>query len=298
MIVWLASYPRSGSLLLRQILYFTMNQPSYHLGSDVNEINGEYSRQIDGPLEEFVAQSAGARHPVLIKTHHHPSDQHPALYVVRDGRAAIASFLKFERTFSPDEQTTMLRLVVGDHYFGGWSEHYAAWHDRSQVPTILTLRYEALVDASAELLARIAAFIGYRGEIAPWVNPIEEWRARHPGIVGPGKRTWEPPREWTHVCDAIFWAMHGELMKQLGLDDGDRVAAPSDAVACALGEIVPLMSAAVARIRRLQEDCVAKEAVISELFRVCAERESAIKRLLADASTRAPLVEEMRQRRT
>lgn len=295
MIVWLASFPRSGSLLLRQILYYTMQQPSYHLGSDENEIDDEYSRRIERPLDEFVAESAQAAERVFVKTHHHPSDEHPAIYVVRDGRSTIASFLKFERTYSPDEANTMLSLVIGDHYYGGWSEHYRAWHDRAGVPT-LTLRYDELVDASPALLREIASFIGYDGPIAPWVNPIDEWRERHPGIVGQGRTAWEPPDEWTFVCDAVFWALHGELMKELELDDGRRALAPSDAVDALLRELLPLTATAVSRARELQKACAEKEEVISELARVCAEREAALGDAVADAKEKEALIQRMGRR--
>jgi len=186
----------------------------------------------------------------------------------------------------------MLHLILGDHHFGDWSTHYRAWHDRGGAAT-LTVRYDELVSAGPDLLKEIASFIGYEGAIAPWVNPIDEWRERHPGIVGQGKTVWEPPDEWTFVCDAVFWMLHGELMEELELDDGQRAAAPPDAVGRLLSELVPLTSTAINRISELKRACEEKEEVIAELARVCAERESAIARVAADAMEKESLIQQL-----
>lgn len=282
MIIWLASFPRSGNLLLRQILFQALRQRTYHMASDVNEIEGDYAREIEGGLEDFVARWSDSACTALVKTHDHPRDESPAIYVVRDGRAAIASFLRFERTFSPDVPKSMLDLIVGDHHYGGWSEHYRAWHRRS-APT-LTVRYENLVDPGPAVLRQLASFIGYDGEIGSWVNPIAEWRERHPTIVGEGKTSWEPPQEWTAVCDAVFWRLHGELMQELGFEW------PSDGAAATaadfLDELLPVAGGAVARMRELERACAEKEAVIAELSAACAEREAALSAAVEELGAR------------
>lgn len=299
MIFWLASYPRSGNLLLRQILYTTMGQPSHHSTSDANEIEGSYSREIACPLDEFVAASAKTSEPVFVKTHLPPSDDHPAIYVVRDGRAAISSFLKYERTFSPGvESNTMFHLIFGEHHFGSWSEHYRAWHARDRGP-MLTLRFEQLVDASPRLLREIASFIGYEGEIAPWRNPIEEWRELHPNLVGEGKTRWEPPDDWSFSCDAVFWAVHGDLMRELGLDDGQRVPLPPNPIDALLAELVSFASGAIARSRQLLASSAKKEAEIAALAHEChvqgmaaADRMAELESLTAERDQQARAADE------
>jgi len=77
MLIWLASYPRWGGRLLRQILYDTMKQVSYHMGADGNEIQGAYSRQIDNPLDEFVKEASRTRELVFVKTHLPSTDAFP-----------------------------------------------------------------------------------------------------------------------------------------------------------------------------------------------------------------------------
>ena len=299
MIFWLASYPRSGNLLLRQILYSTMNQRSHHVGGDANEIHGDYSRAINGPLDQFVAEAAEGPERVFVKTHLPPRDEHPAIYVVRDGRAAISSFLKYERTFSPGARSnTMLHLILGDHHFGSWSDHYRAWHGRRR-GRILTLRYDQLVDATPAILQEIASFIGYDGEIASWTNPIDEWRKRYPQLVGEGKTNWDPPEEWSFSCDAVFWALHGELMRELQLDDGRRSPAPRDAVARLLAELLPLTSDAIARTQELLETSREKQEMIDALAHerdvqaaAAADRKAALDALVSDRGLQAAAAEE------
>ena len=221
MIVWIASYPRSGNSLFRQLIYATMGQPSYHERGGVSEIRAEYAHLIQDP-DDFFAWARDTGDPVFVKTHDSPQDDSPAVYVVRDGRSATSSFLRYEQTFAPETQPTLLSLIAGDHYYGSWSDHYRAWHERKA--PILTLAYQDLFDADDALVARVAEFIGYQGERETWKNMIAEWRERYPLLVGSGDVRWEPRPEWNYVADVAFWRVHGELMQELGLDDGRRVS--------------------------------------------------------------------------
>jgi hypothetical protein len=240
MIIWIASYPRSGNSLLRQILHSTMGLPS----------------------SPDAGQAPAAGELVLVKTHLPPVDDQPALYVVRDGRAAISSFLRFERHHSPESApNSMLQLVLGDHFYGSWSDHYRAWHEDRSAP-LLTLRYEELFDAGDDVLRRVASFVGYDGPVAPWENPIDEYRQRYPEVVGEGRVRWEPSEEWDWLCDAAFWSVHGELMRELGYDDGVRLPAPGPEAADIALHLVPLMSRWIADRHALQQECEEKEAVI------------------------------------
>jgi hypothetical protein len=289
LIIWLASFPRSGNLLLRQILFSSLGQRTYHLASGVNEINGDYSRRIETSLDKFIAEWSDSLECALVKTHEYPRDESPAIYVVRDGRATLASFLQFERRFSPEVPKTMLDLIVGNHHYGGWSDHYRAWHSRS-APT-LTLRYEDLQNPPLSVLRQLASFIGYEGEIAEWVNPIAEWRARYPGIVGEGTTSWEPPEEWTEVCDAVFWCLHGELMRELRFEDPGEFGAAG--VADFLREVLPVLVGAAARIRELERACGEKETEIRELAAACVERDAALGAAVDEVEAKEAMIREL-----
>ena len=97
MIVWLASYPRSGNTALRILLKAKFGLSSYSEYGDPLDIAanpggsaavGHVTHGLDP--EEFLQEARKSRKTYLIKTHGHPTDGSKAIYVVRDGRSAIA----------------------------------------------------------------------------------------------------------------------------------------------------------------------------------------------------------------
>src|ERR1700736_4487757 len=93
MIVWIASYPRSGNTFFRTLLHSLYGQNTYSVFNDVFE-NGEIGgmgvtahQRKPAPLEEL------ARHEQIyfVKTHAQPSDASPAIYLLRDGRDSYVS---------------------------------------------------------------------------------------------------------------------------------------------------------------------------------------------------------------
>jgi Sulfotransferase domain len=293
MIIWIASYPRAGNSLLRQILYYTMGQRSYSAGTAAIEIDPEYALPPPRDFESFYAEASGADTPFFVKTHSPPIDEQPALYVIRDGRAAITSFLRFERHVSPrSPSNSMLQLILGDHYYGGWSEHYRGWHDRGSAP-ILTLRYDELFRATDDVLARIADFIGYRGEIRGWDNPIVEYRRRYPDFVGEGRLEWTPPDEWDFICDAAFWSTHRDVMDEFRFDDGYRVPVPDGVSPKSVEILVELMRYWVNTRRELETVANEKEAVIQGLKSAIDELERERKLQAEAAAERLAVIEEL-----
>jgi hypothetical protein len=294
MIIWIASYPRAGNSLLRQILYYTMGQRSYSAGTAAAiEVDPEYALPPPRDFEGFYAEASGAGTPFFVKTHSPPIDEQPALYVIRDGRAAITSFLRFERHVSPGSPSnSMLQLILGDHYYGGWSDHYRRWHDRGSAP-ILTLRYDELFHATDDVLARIAEFIGYRGEIRRWDNPITEYRRRYPNFVGEGRLEWTRPDEWDFICDSAFWSTHRDVMDEFGFDDRYRVPKPDGVSQKSIENLVELMRYWVSIRRQLETVANEKEAVIQELKSAVDELERE-RKLQADAAAeRLAVIEEL-----
>ena len=94
MIVWLASYPRSGNTLARQMLKQVFCHESYSqyndrkgIGSCPDVASNVGHRSNEKPWPEFLAAAKAAPGLHIIETHHPPQDDEPAIYVVRDGRA-------------------------------------------------------------------------------------------------------------------------------------------------------------------------------------------------------------------
>jgi hypothetical protein len=153
-IVWLASYPRSGNTFLRAIFWHCFGLRSASV----------YPRDLGGnrALEEYVGHiehgpqmrsQLGENGIPLIKTHERPKDVNPAIYVVRDGRAACVSLWRFGGKAIPLEA-----VIAGQHRFGTWAEHVLAWNPRHR-PNTLLLKYEDLRADLPGCLDRIGLFL-------------------------------------------------------------------------------------------------------------------------------------------
>ena len=101
MICWLASYPRSGNTLLRIVLRQCFDIWSYGAvgeGDDASfdEIAGHLS--YEGERAAFLRDRRRWPGMHFVKTHIDiPAIKDRAIYVVRDGRAAIASCGRYRR---------------------------------------------------------------------------------------------------------------------------------------------------------------------------------------------------------
>lgn len=153
-IVWLASYPRSGNTFLRTILWhcFGLRSASIYpndLGGN-RELEAYVGHIEHNPDIQKQLQKTGAP---LIKTHEPPKDNNPAIYVIRDGRAACVSLWKFYNENIPIEA-----VIEGQHRFGTWSNHVMAW-DPWKRPNTLLLKYEQLRNDLPNTLKSISEFL-------------------------------------------------------------------------------------------------------------------------------------------
>lgn len=152
--LWLASYPRSGNTYLRTILNHCFGLKSASIcGGDLgrNAALESYVGHYDHSLPGVIAAPPGQK--LIVKTHAPPPDDGPAIYVIRDGRAATASLWQFL-----GQSVSMRAVIAGDTDFGTWSDHLQAWDPRNR-PDTLFLRYEDFADKPAATIRRIGEFI-------------------------------------------------------------------------------------------------------------------------------------------
>jgi hypothetical protein len=135
--IWLASYPRSGNSLLRTILWQCFGLRSFSIypndlggNKELEDYVGHIEHDPDG-LVRFPSNAIP-----LMKTHDHPTHSHPAIYVVRDGRAASVSLRQFL-----GERQPLKAVIAGQHRFGTWSDHLTAWRPSIRANTLL-VKYE------------------------------------------------------------------------------------------------------------------------------------------------------------
>ncbi len=230
MILWLASYPRSGNSFLRVVLKVAFGLSSDSLYVDVGP-KATVPRVRQGLVPgRSVADMALSSDLCPVKTHDLPEDEeNPAIYIVRDGRDALVSYAHYALEPSaneagaghPDSFQEMLRALVGsDGYFGGWGPNVIAWTSR-RAPTEV-IRFEDLIVDPLPVVERALARLGVRPERTGAALPsFAELREKAPlffraGRVGSYKE--EMPRE----LEDLFWARHGGAMRRLGYSLGKR----------------------------------------------------------------------------
>jgi len=162
-VTWLASYPRSGNTLLRLILKHCFGLSSQSLYQDQDFADPDVCtmvghEEIGANARQFVTIARRAGRSLYVKTHEPPAaDQHPAIYVVRDGRSAVVSHTHYLREVL--HRDVSLSDVITGKTGQSWSQHVRAWVLPLRANT-LVVHYEDLAAARQDVLAQIATFIG------------------------------------------------------------------------------------------------------------------------------------------
>lgn len=285
MIIWLASYPRSGNTLLRTVINRTMHMKSisdefdevskYFNLPKLQEITG--SIQVDGGWKSFYETATESDEIFLVKTHSLPRDNQPAIYIVRDGRKAMTSYSKFHESFTAPPYPTLMDLLLGLDYYGDWSAHVQTWAQRENT---IVLKYEELVEPSDVLLRKIADFVDYQGAIAPWENPFNELQGEAPKFFREGNSEWQGGMaSWSPLLESIFLYCHGETMRNFGYVAEKNVAAATAVLNAEVTEIIQISRRLNHQVKLLQNVCDERLAVIDGLKQECDKRLTLIESL-------------------
>ncbi len=150
--IWLVSYPRSGSTLMREYLSILQGRPQ--LSIYPNDVVKPSGPRLTGALDGVV----------IVKSHQLPADDgNPMIYLVRDGRNATLSFLYMSFLFGGHQYSRMEDAYAGirflDRTEGSWAAHVRAALAQAERRPLLILHHENLVTEPAETLLRLAAFL-------------------------------------------------------------------------------------------------------------------------------------------
>jgi hypothetical protein len=197
-LVWLASYPKSGSTWLRAFLHNYIREPAspYDINSLMDLSIGESGASLYRPydprpasqysiadvqrMRPLVHRDLMGLHPdlVFVKTHNASLAVHGvplvtpevtagAIYVVRDPRDVAISFAQHAgRTIdemiafmaNPDAAGGGTDHTVYER-FSSWSVHVHYW-TRNPNPRLLVLRYEDMLARPAEVFGDVIRFLG------------------------------------------------------------------------------------------------------------------------------------------
>ena len=279
MIVWLASYPRSGNTLLRTICRHCFHLYSY--ADEPVDYKSEFRSNPDliGHMEyqesweEFYPKASASPEVFLVKTHNYPIDNQPVIYVVRDGRSSIQSYRKFHLSFNRIDKS-LVSIILGNDHYGDWSTHFDKWNNRD-VKRLL-IRFEDLVDITGEGLAEIAAFIHYKGKINKWSNPVQELQSYEPNFFNEKNREFIPGKDWTPATEYVFNKLHHQLMADLKYNEFsfplDRKSDQLPGIDLIIDDLILLVKQLQSNNNDLMRICKERKALIDKLHGICEER--------------------------
>jgi hypothetical protein len=157
-IVWLASYPRSGNTFLRIVLHRLYDVPTYSVYEDDDPVAQRVGPALVGyrprPADRNVMTDSPEVH--FVKTHkRRKADGHPAIYLVRDGRDAVVSAARLRATTAPAPGEVQLRFeqllreeitrpyLESQPSSGSWGGNVLSWLDGTA--PLAVLRFEDLL---------------------------------------------------------------------------------------------------------------------------------------------------------
>lgn len=218
MIVWLASYPRSGNTLMRMLLQQAFGLTTYSVYDDPSDIGADPAlSEVVGHVShgrgaDFVTWARSEPGMVIAKTHElAPAEPEKAIYLVRDGRASVVSYWHYRRQIAQDD-APLIDIVRGDVWGGGWSDHVNNWLNRDG-PQLL-LRFEEVTARPDEAVERVGRFLGLDAPQRTNVN-FEALHDQFPHFFRSGANERNLKELDGDALDE-FWSLHGSTMQRLG----------------------------------------------------------------------------------
>ena len=222
MIIWLASFPRSGNTFFRVFLNSIFDIKTYSIYDDRFDIGADRSTadvvgHVFLPENYSLEQLRQDERIYFIKTHDLPdekvAEEDKVIYLVRDGRESTLSFWKYDRQYGSGIKRSLEDVIRGNIYFGTWGDHVRAWDPYNRTRTLL-VKFETLVDNPMDMVCAIADFTGLE-PVGKSVPTFEELKAINPKFFRSGKtNSWE--KVYTDEEHAAFWDKSREQMLEYG----------------------------------------------------------------------------------
>lgn len=171
MIIWVASYPRSGNTFLRIVLkqlYGVRTSTVYDVDGVAARLGPDLVGFEERPSSIEEMRASGKLH--FVKTHRRRTgEEDRAICLVRDGRDSISSWAHLTGTSDVEaEIRTMInrRDEVGT---GSWGQNVLSWL-RPPAPHRVMLRYEELIREPRRTVEQVLA------TLAPTLRPLPDAR--------------------------------------------------------------------------------------------------------------------------
>jgi hypothetical protein len=227
MIVWLASYPRSGNTMLRSMLKQAFGTGTYSMYDDRTDIGARAEvgqeighKALGSSFREFYYREIATPGLVFVKTHNEPGDANRAIYIVRDGRSSIVSWYNMLIRAKKRTDVTISDVILGQKVaFGDWSSHLRMW-DPKKNPRVMLVYYRDLLARPAEVLDRISSFVGKK-QVAPWQDNFARLHQLYPEFFASGSDE-KNIAQMTEMEANLFWRIHGDAMAEYGFGEAPR----------------------------------------------------------------------------
>jgi hypothetical protein len=235
MIIWLASYPRSGNSFFRILLNHLYGIKTYSIYNDplFNRLPGSSDFIGHHKLEIDLGEMEHSGEIFFVKTHDLISDDRRTLYLIRDGRDAVVSFahyiLVFERNnqgktmrkriktlFGWNEFEEILRelIISSERYYGGWSNHVKHYKAKNYTHFI---KFEDLIVDPLNSMRQVIRKIDLQN-FSPTHHDVPSFKELHdkwPQFFRKGKMgAWR--EEMSNELQTMFWKYHGDVMEEMG----------------------------------------------------------------------------------
>ncbi|WP_127505940.1 sulfotransferase domain-containing protein [Actinoplanes solisilvae] len=214
MIVWVASFPRSGNTFLRIVLrrlYGIRTSTVYDVDGVAERLGKDLVGFTDRPGSLSDMRASNQAH--FVKTHRQRDadvdEDDRAICLVRDGRDALVSWARQASEEDPDIYQAELRSkilrgsAVGT---GSWGTNVLSWL-RPPAPHRVVLRYEDLIrDPQAAvnpIIATVAPALGLLPQAA--IPSLDELR-RHDALFFRRGRTGSHQDELPVELHQLFWS--------------------------------------------------------------------------------------------
>lgn len=281
MLVWLASFPRSGNTVTRMLLHkaFGLQSLSLHRGGDdldfpadsaQNKFVGHVSKDV---TEEFLENARRSPAVHLVKTHLPPTTDDPAIYIVRDGRASTMSFYHYQK-FRKYMDNSIQDVIAGRGDFGSWSSHFRLW-DPLHRPQTLLLKFEEVLAAPEKAISDLGQFLKI-STVGDFNVTFQELHKAAPNFF----RVGDNQKALHEIAPYLgsFMRHHGQLMVELGYIDS------SEFEMSLLDHIAELEAQEVrrAQLDRIQTDVLEIRQLTSKIESSCAVMFSNIEKLRAE----------------
>lgn len=234
---YIVSFPKSGNtwmrFLLAHVLFPGEEAVTFqNLGSMVPDACRPLDRE---SMRDPAIPFAHCAHP-FVKTHDpYAPEYRRVLYIVRDGRDALASYYHWQNA-RRETPLALADIIRGDAPHGSWSEHVLGWL-RGDADAKVVVKYEDLLADTAGQLRRILDATGVPAdasaiERAVGLSSFDSMQRveREHGLFDGGKAISQAmpfvrkgqAGDWRTLFSeadlALFWQIHGEAMRAAGYD--------------------------------------------------------------------------------